>query len=274
MGGKASAPPAPDYTAAAKETASGNIDAARVATTANRVNQYGPNGSIEYTQDPNNQDRWSMTTKLSPDQQALYDQNAKISQGLMGLASGGLGQVQQAMQNPFFDESKLPQSMVNAGQTGQDAIMARLNPQFQQNESMLINRLANQGITPGSEAYSAAMRDFNNARNDAYTQAALQGIGIGQNARQQAITEQAYQQDRPLNIINALRSGNQVSGPQFQNVAQQATTSGPDLLGAANATGQYNTNVYNANVAQRNGLLGGLANLGGSLASAYLFGGK
>jgi len=269
MGGKASAPPAPDYTKAAEATAAGNIDAARVATTANRVNQYGPTGSIEYSQDPNNQDRWSMTTKLSPEQQRLYDQNTNISQGLMGLANNGLGQVQQAMSNPYFDESKLPQNMVNAGQTGQDAIMARLNPTFQQNESMLINRLANQGITPGSEAYSASMRDFNNARNDAYSQAALQGIGIGNTARQNAITEQQYQQDRPLNIINALRTGNQMQAPVYQQQAQQATTGGANYLGATQAIGDYNLNASNARTGSSNAMMGGLFNLGGAAIGAY-----
>jgi hypothetical protein len=44
-----SPPPAPDYTAAAKETAAGNLEAAKYATNANRINQYTPYGSLTYT---------------------------------------------------------------------------------------------------------------------------------------------------------------------------------------------------------------------------------
>lgn len=49
-GGKGDAPEAPDYTAAAQQTAAGNLEAARVATKANRVNQYTPYGNLIYTQ--------------------------------------------------------------------------------------------------------------------------------------------------------------------------------------------------------------------------------
>ena len=48
MGKSASAPPAPDYVGAAKETASGNLDAARANIAANRVSQYTPYGALEY----------------------------------------------------------------------------------------------------------------------------------------------------------------------------------------------------------------------------------
>ena len=51
MGGKGgSAAPAPDYTAAANATAAGNLEAARAATAANRLNQVTPYGNLTYTQ--------------------------------------------------------------------------------------------------------------------------------------------------------------------------------------------------------------------------------
>jgi len=49
LGPAPSAPAPPDYTGAAQQTAQGNIDAARLAVAANRVNQYTPYGSLEYT---------------------------------------------------------------------------------------------------------------------------------------------------------------------------------------------------------------------------------
>ncbi len=41
-----SAPPPPDYAGAARETAAGNLDAARANIAANRVNQITPYGNV------------------------------------------------------------------------------------------------------------------------------------------------------------------------------------------------------------------------------------
>ena len=48
MSSGGSAPPAPDYASAAKETAAGNLEAARFATEANRVDQFNPWGSLTW----------------------------------------------------------------------------------------------------------------------------------------------------------------------------------------------------------------------------------
>jgi hypothetical protein len=74
----------------------------------------------------------------------------------------------------------------------------------------------------------------------------------------------------PLNTLSALRTGAQVQNPTFQNVPQQATTSGADLLGATSATGNYNLGTYNAQQAANSNLTGGLMGLGGSLGAAYM----
>jgi len=52
MGKKTSAPPVPDYKSAAEATAKSNLEAARSATEANRVNQVTPWGSLTYSQSP------------------------------------------------------------------------------------------------------------------------------------------------------------------------------------------------------------------------------
>jgi hypothetical protein len=78
---------------------------------------------------------------------------------------------------------------VNAGMTGQQAIMSRLQPQIQQTEAATAQQLANQGITPGSEAYNNAMRTQGQQSNDLYTQAALQGINLDTAANQQGYNQ-------------------------------------------------------------------------------------
>jgi hypothetical protein len=102
--------------------------------------------------------------------------------------------------------------------------------------------------------------------NDLRLQAALQGINLDQANRAAALQEQAYLQDRPLNLINALRSGNQVQAPQFQQFAQQATTQGPDMLGAAQMGYNAQLNAYNADQAAGSGMMGGLFDVGMGLA--------
>lgn len=265
MAKSSSAPPPPDYAGAAQATAAGNADAARIGAKANRVSQYTPYGNLIYTSGVNGDpDQWKSEVQLAPAQQQLLDQQNQTSLGLAGLQNQGLGYVQNMLDKPF-DTSQLPQQMVNPGQTAQEAIMSRLNPQFDRRQGMLETQLANQGIARGTEAWKNAQADMDYARNDAYTQAALQGMGIGQQARQQALQEQAYLRNEPLNTLNAVRTGSQVTGPQFQNTPQQATTQGADLLGAANA--QYGAQLggYNAQQAGQSNLMNGLFSLG----SAY-----
>lgn len=266
--GKQSAPAAPDYTGAAQATAQGNLDAARAAAAANRVNQVTPYGSLTYSEsgrDSQGNPMWTATQSLSPEQQRILDYQNQTSLGLGSIQNQGLDYVKNMLSKPF-DTSLLPAEQINAGQTAQDALMARLNPQFDRRQSALETQLANQGIARGTEAWKNAQSDLDMARNDALTQAALQGMGIGQQARQQAMQEQAFLRNEPLNTLNAVRSGAQIQGPSFVNVPQQATTQGADLLGAQQAG--YNANVGAVNAANQNtsNMLGGLMKLGTTAA--------
>ena len=308
-----SAPPPPDYAAAAKETASGNIEAARAAAEANRVNQVTPYGNLTYSQTPRSFDQagydnalntynssqktlggmfgntpipgmaapdrknyyigsadggWTATQTLSPAQQALLNQQNKTSLGLSGLADRGLGYVNDAL-SKNITMADLPASMVNPGQTGQDALMARFQPQIDQSDKALQAQLANQGIGLGSEAYTNAMRVQNQGNNDLRSQAALNGIGVGQNAQNQQFQLKSQVQNQPLNMLNAVRSGSQVTAPSFVNTPQQATTSGPDMMGAAQGQNQYNMGLYNSQVASNNSSMGALTGLAGAGIGAY-----
>lgn len=239
--GKSSGPAAPDTVGAARETAQSQLQAAREATAANRVNQVGPWGNLQYSQggvDAYGNPTYTATQSLPDDIQAALP-------GLTGNVAQNIGQQ--------IDTSKLPQLQINPGQTAQDAIMARLTPQFERRQQQFETQMANQGIAPGTEAWKNAQYDLNTARNDAETQAALQGINVGQSARQQALQEQSFLKNDPLNTMQALRSGTQLT--PFSG-GQQATTPGADILGAQQS--QYATEVgaNNAQNAQTTGLLG------------------
>jgi hypothetical protein len=124
--------------------------------------------------------------------------------------------------------------------------------------------MANQGIAPGTEAYMNAKRDFDQTQNDRLTSAIVGGMNTGLNANQQAFAQAGYNQMQPINVINALRTGSQVQAPNFVNSANQATTQGPDLLGATGQ--QYNAQVANINAANANkaNFASGLMELGGA----------
>lgn len=268
--GKSDPPPPPDYASAANATAAGNLEAAKFATKANRINQTTPYGSLTYNYTPQYDEQgketgagWSQTQTLTPQAQRALDEQLALNQKYGEVANVGFDRTRELFENPQLDTSLLPDRAIDVGQTAQQAIMSRLQPQFQQREEALRQQLANQGIGLGSTAFGREMNNFNQARNDAEMQAALQGINLDQANRSAALQEQAYLQDRPLNLINALRTGNQVNAPQFQQFAQQATTAGPDLLGAAQA--QYGADIANYNAQQASSPLGGLFSLGGTV---------
>jgi len=266
LGPAPSAPAAPDYRAAAQETATGNLEAARQATAANRVNQVTPYGNLSYAitgADPYGNPTWTATQTLSPVQQQLLDYQNQTSIGLGQLAGKGLGYVENMLETPF-NTAALPSTGFNPSQTYQEAYMQRLAPQLQQNREQLQQRLANQGIDIGSTAYDRAMMQQAQRENDLLAAATTQGFGVGQQARQTALQEQAYLRNEPLNTLSAVRTGAQVQGPQFVNSAQQATTAGPDILGAAQMGYNAQMGDFNAKQAAQANLNQGLFSLGGS----------
>lgn len=202
-----------------------------------------------------NSNQWTATTKLTPELQAILDQN-------IAAKGQSYDQLQQALGN--INSNNLPQAAVNAGETAQDAILRRVNPQLAIQEDQLRTRLINQGLRPGTEGWKRELDTFGRQRNDAVSQAALAGINVANDARSRALAEQGI----PINLINAYQSGGQAQMPQFQNYAQQANQTAPDLLGAGQAQYGAALNSYNANQASNSNALGGLFSLGGAIGGA------
>jgi hypothetical protein len=264
MGKKSKAPKAPDYTAAAEATAAGS-----------RVNQYTPYGSLTYSQMGEQGGRinpktgkpipgtgkplYGQTLTLSPEQQALLDQQNKTSMALGNLQDQAAARV-AAQQARGYDDTLLADT-----NTATQAILNRLQPTLQQQRSGLETQLSNQGLARGTEAYNAALRDQNQRENDLYQQAAMQGINLGMQQRQQGLQEQNYFNTRDINNLNALRSGSQVTTPQFG-----ATPGGANYSQAAQNQYQGQLGAYNAQQQASGNLMGGLMGLGGQLGAAYM----
>lgn len=256
MGKSVSTPPAPDYTKAAEATAAGN-----------RVNQITPYGSLTYSEGPldtKGNQTWTANVSLSPEQQQLLDIQNRTSLGLGNLQQQGLGYVSNMMANPF-DTSSLPQTGINAGETMTESIMRRLQPQMAQQQQSFDAKMANQGIPVGSEAYNNAKRVFDQQQNDLMTSAVIQGTQTGLQANQQGFNQLGYIRNEPINTLNAVRSGSQVTNPSFVS-----TAAGPDYLGATQAG--YNAQLAGANAqnAANSAFTSGLMGLGGNLGAAYM----
>lgn len=127
------------------------------------------------------------------------------------------------------------------------------------------NATRQQGFNNGIASMAAdtqAQTTANAARNQAYANAL--------NKWQSQYTAAQTERDQPLNTMNALLTGQQVSMPQFPGYAMQATTQGPDMLAATNQ--QYSAliganNAQNAASAQTTGSAMGAI---GAVAAAFL----
>ncbi len=263
--GKASQPAAPDYTAAANATAAGNLDNARLTAKSNRVDYQTPYGNLNYSQDPNDQDRWTANVSLSPSEQNLLDQQSKTSAGLGNLQDAATQRVGSSLGAPMPGAYDPTQATNNAT----ELINARLLPAQERARAAQETQLANQGLARGSEAFTNAQTDLGQQENDARQQAALQGINLGMQQQGQTYQQAFANRNSPINELSAIRTGSQVTNPTFGNSAQQQYTGGPDQSSAVN--NQYNAAVsgVNAKNANSSGLFSGLATAAATAAMMY-----
>ncbi len=292
-----SPPPAPDYAGAATAQGAANENTARVQGQIANPNINTPYGTQTVSW---NGDQPTINQTLSPEQQTLLDSQNRISGNLANTAETGLNRVSGAMSTPFDSSNINPlQADPQARQAAQNAAYqqatSRLDPQWNTAQDKQETQLRNQGVVPGSEAYDNAMRDFNFGKNDAYSSAYNNSFNQGLNAQtqdfgmqSQANTQnaqmQAYLRSLPLNELNALRTGSQVTNPQFQQFNAPSVGQTPVMQGAM-AQGQANQNLYNQQAGSANAFNSGLMGMVGTgvgyamggpfgaAAGRYVFGG-
>ena len=218
--------------------------------------------------------QFTSTINLSPESQKLLDTQMRSENALASLGEGQLGRITDAVSTPYsyagLSAAPTNEDINALSQRGQEAIMSRLNPQFAQDEEAMRTRLINQGIGQGSEAYNREMNTFNQAKNDARTQAILQGqaYGAGQQAQQLGLRNQGIQEynalrNAPLNEYTAMTSGQQIQNPNFQNTNYSGAAP-VDYANLVNNQYQSQLGAYNSKVAGQNSTMGALFGLGGS----------
>lgn len=285
--GGGSAPQAPDPSQMIGQQTAANGQAAVTQGLMNRVNQVTPYGSVTYDKTgavnmPGYEvPLYTATTKLSPEQQKLYDTQTRVTQGAYDLADKYTGRIGEATAQPFNYEG-LPDAPVYDEQYRQqqkDAIIARNQPQMDRDREALRTQLGNQGISLDSEAWRAAQDDYNRAQNDfrlgADVQAgnaAAQAYGLEASTRDRAIQERANLRSQPINEVAALLgTGQGVQNPTFVNTPQ-VQVQPTDVMGAYGQQYAGQMAGWQQNQQSQNAGLGGLFGLAGALGGGYLRG--
>ena len=254
-----SPPPAPDPKETAAAQTQMNKETAITQYGLNATNQMTPDGSLTYRQIGTWADgtpRYEATQALSGANQAIYDTTKATQQNLANI-----GQQQSAKIGNLLNTNFDPSNNDIEGRLWELG-RARLDPLQAQQEEALRTRLANQGIAPGSAAFDAEMRSFNQGRNDQNNQLLLTG-------RQQAYNELLTERNQPLNEISALMSGSQVRQPTFTNTPQ-SNVANVDYGQLVNQKYQGDMAAWQSQVNSQNAMMGGLFGLGGTLGSMWM----
>jgi hypothetical protein len=264
MGKKAPAPPpTPDYRGAAIEQGAANLESARATARLSNPNTYTPYGTQLVSYDG---DIPTIRQTLTPTAQKTLEAQQGVELSLANLGSKGAQTASNVLDKPFsfggpdvqtsLDLSNVAKMPVNAGMTGQEAIMARLNPSLERQRTSTETNLINQGLRPGMEGYDNAINLLGQQETDARTQAVLQGLNLdiganqqgfgqalesgkfGNTAQQQQLAEAIQLRQLPLNEITALMSGSQIQNPQF-GAYSGATVQAAPIFAGTQAQGAF-----------------------------------
>lgn len=286
-----SPPPAPNPADIANSQSAADINTAIAQGIMNRVNQYTPYGSTTYTQ-TGTQDvngtavpTYQENVTLSPLGQSLYNAQGNIANSLAGTAQNLASNLN--IQPLNFNASNLPTLPSDPNLFNQQTINAAygeakgfLDPQFDLEQRQMEDKLAQQGIPVGSEAYNSAMQQFNNSKNQAYTAALDNAIQQGASnssalfnmalaGRQQGLSEQQLAQTQPINLLSAILQGSPALQTQPITGAPQVQVAPTDVTGAYGIAQNAEEQNYQAQLQQQNAMFGGLAGLGGAGINAY-----
>jgi hypothetical protein len=259
--GAPSPPAVPDPNVVAKNQQQLNLDMLKDVQAASNVNQVTPTGSLTYTQTgvgPDGVPTYTATQKLSDAQQALLN-TMQGTQLTAGTQAGNL------LSNANYGAAGTDPSKIIGDATGGNtkALLGQetsyLDPYFTSQTSQLDTKLRNQGIVPGSPAYTQAMQQNQDTQNRAVT-------NFLSTAEPQAY-QQAYQSYMtPLSMAGAELG---ISNPAGLGLTSTPQASGnpADLVGATSSANAANMAAYQAQVQQQNAMMSGLFGIGGAALS-------
>lgn len=209
-----------------------------------------PYGTEVYSGDPTRVGSFTRTQTLSPEQQQLLEGRQEVAQALLDRSQSSLNSLPAQFNfegdtdpatNQFFQQQR-----------------RLLDETFEQHGDAEHQRLANQGLPEGSEAYREAMDEFTRRRDDSYESAATnsieRGYRLSESERQQQLNEIA--QALGGQIIQPQSAGNPID-TQSAFAAQQA---------GLNRQYQGDLAGFNANQSSNNSTMAGIA----TVAAAFI----
>jgi hypothetical protein len=160
---------------------------------------------------------------------------------------------------------------------GQEASF--LDPQWSQQQTQLQDQLSRQGIPVGSEAYNNAMQQFNNSKTQAYQSAQDSAIGQGTSAasnlfnmalagQQQNVGQQQLGQSNQLGLLQSIFGATPSTPQQPISGAPQTSISPTNTIAAQQLSTSAAEQNYQAQVANQNADIGGVASLAAIAAVA------
>lgn len=245
-------PPTPPSPAA---QAQANRDTAVTQQQVNMVDQTTPYGSVNYSQNGKWADgtpRFASTTTLSPEEQRNQNQQWEFDNQVNTLGINQTRRLAGHLDQPIRMGNEAAESrLMELGR-------ARLDPVLTQRRQARETQLYNQGLQPGTEAWSRSMGELGQQENDAYNQLMLTGRG---QANQELLTER----NQPINEITALMSGGQVTQPSFVSTPQ-ANVQPVDLY-RAHELGPYAQ--WQAQNQSNNAMIGALGGMAGTALGGW-----
>lgn len=268
---QAPAPQPPNAGSVIAQQSQANVNSAIAQGMLNNTNQYGPYGSVTYDIIGTNKvgdgngglidvPKYQANVNLSPEQRRLYDTQTQIAQGTSDLGNAYVSRIRDATATPFNYDG-LPTAPTYDEQFRQqrlDTILQRAQPQMDRARSAYEQRLADQGIGIGDEAYKTGWDQFERGQNDFRLGADLQSMteaerayALAANTRDRAIQERANLRTQPINEVAALLgTGPGVQNPNFVNTPQVQ-------VGPTDVSGIYGNNFagqmsgYNSQMQQQ-----------------------
>lgn len=172
--------------------------------------------------------------------------------------------VSEALAAGNFANSAADQSF-NQGLAAGNFANSAANQEF--NQSLAAGNFSN-AVSDAMFNQQMAQAGFNNtAQQQEYNQM-LNSANLSNSARTQGFQEAEFLRTEPLNILNALRTGNQASIPTFGNMGTGVGITPAPIYNATQDAYNSALQNYNIQAQQYGGLLGGLASLGGAAIMA------
>lgn len=253
--GKSKAPATPDYQGIALQQGGINKETAMYNAGLSHVNQYSPYGSVNFEHyigadgNPVSEQR----TTMAPDQQRFFQKGIDQKNDLVAGRETGVAALDDYMKQSRTSID--PNVGEDARKAMVDAVYSqyktKLDPRYDTEQRQQENRLVQQGLTPGSEAYVRQMGDFRRSRDEAYQQANNSSVIQGDASQNQAFQQMLAKYAQVDQNFDKYKDSTAAFLPQYQNVNGSGGAAAADIQGAGQQAYQADLNATNTSNANK-----------------------